>query len=213
LVDEHQQQAKATLEIDSERKPGEAATHTQRLRLRKIGKTEEALGTRAGELSKAILAEGSVVFAEVLTLAERDLLRLGHDMSEAGDYQSDERVQALQQDVTQSLASLQEALQTEKDRRKKEQQEQKPGDKQQSGKSENRLVPDAAELKLLRRMEVDTLDTLEQMKTLHPELQAEGEIDPLVLEDLARLAHRHQRTSDLFQMFRKRLGLPEPQQQ
>jgi hypothetical protein len=35
-------------------------------------------------------------------------------------------------------------------------------------------------------------------------------VDPLVLEDIGRLAHRHERTSNHFEQFRKRLGLPDP---
>ena len=36
------------------------------------------------------------------------------------------------------------------------------------------------------------------------------DLDPLLLEDILRLAHRHERTSDLFGRFRARLGLPDP---
>lgn len=74
-------------------------------------------------------------------------------------------------------------------------------------------MPDAAELKMLRRLEVESLTTLETLRTLHPEIENGGEIDPLILEDLARLAHRHTRTAELFQKFRKRLGLPDPDQE
>jgi len=211
LIEEHQQQMKATVELDACRKAGDPANHTQRLRLRKIAKAEEALGVRAGDIGKAILAEESVVFAEVLDQAEHDLKRLGEDMGEAGDYQSGERVQALQQDVEQQLGWLAEALQQEKERRKQEQQQQgQPPNNQQS---QNRLVPDVAELKLLRRLEVDTGDNLDRLELLHPELKSGKDVDPLVLEDLRRFAYRHQRTTELFQKFRKRLGLPDLDQQ
>ena len=43
------------------------------------------------------------------------------------------------------------------------------------------------------------------------ELTEGEEADPRVLEDLGRLANRHQRMSDLFGKFRKRLGLPDPE--
>lgn len=212
LIDEHQAQMRATVEVDAPRKPGEAATHTQRLRLRKIAKAEEALGARAAKIGTAILAEESVVFAEVLTQASRDLERLGRDMGEVGEYQSGERVQAIQQDVEQSLGWLFEALQSEKERR---QQEQKKSQPPKGGKNspapDDRLVPDVAELKLLRRLEVEILDGIDKMKIVNPELTSGGAIDPLVLEDLGRLANRHQRTSDLFQRFRERLHLPPPE--
>jgi hypothetical protein len=46
---------------------------------------------------------------------------------------------------------------------------------------------------------------------MHPEVEQGGELDPLLYEDLQRLAWRHQRTSDLFEKFRRRLGIPDPE--
>jgi hypothetical protein len=200
----------ATVEIDATRKERESATHTQRLRLRKVAKAEEGLGQRAGEIGKAIRAEQSLVFAEVLDESERDLRRVGRDMGEDGGYQSGERVQGLQQDVEKGLVWLQEALQKEKERRRQEPQGGGGGDGQKRPQGQNRLVPDVAELKLLRSLEVENLQALERLKILHPEVLAGEVVDPLVLEDIGRLAHRHERTSNLFEQFRKRLGLPDP---
>ncbi|MBL8859999.1 MAG: hypothetical protein JNL28_15935 [Planctomycetes bacterium] len=211
LLEEHRAAMKDTLEIDQQRTGGQKTTHTQKLRLRKIAKVEEALAKRAAEIGKAILAEGSLVFAEMLDEAEKDLMRIGRDMSDAGDFQSGDRVQTLQQDVEQSLVWLQEALAQEKERRRQEEQDkqqQPPGEKRPPS---NRLVPDVAELKLLRRMEVDILDSIDQMRILHPEI-AEGKVlDSLLFEDISRLAVRHQKMSELFSKFRKRLGIPDPE--
>ena len=215
LLEEHRGAMKDTLEIDAQRTRGEKASHTQRLRLRKIGKVEEALGARAGEVGRAILAEQSMVFAELLDAAQKDLTRIARDMGDSGDHQSGERVQVLQQDVEQSLAWLQEALAQEKERRRQE--EQQGGGQGEQPQGQNRLVPDVAELKLLRRMEVDVLDSLDQIRAMNPGLAEgrtgldEGESDPLLLEDISRLAVRHKRTADLFQQFRKRLGVPDPE--
>jgi hypothetical protein len=112
--------------------------------------------------------------------------------------------------VEQGLAWLYQALQFEKERRRQE-SEGSPSSGQQRGK--NRLVPDAAELKLLRQLEVEHLDALEKFKSAHPEIPEGAEADPMLLEDLGRLANRHQRTSDLFEKFRRRLGLPDPPSQ
>jgi len=70
-------------------------------------------------------------------------------------------------------------------------------------------VPDSAELKLLRRMEIEVQEQLTSLLELHPELRT-GTPDPLVLEDVMRLAGRHERLSQLFEGFRARLGLPPP---
>ena len=64
--------------------------------------------------------------------------------------------------------------------------------------------------RMKRRMERNLLDSVEELLLLHPELLEEGELDPLLLEDISRLGHRHERTSGLFSAFRERLGLPDP---
>ncbi len=211
MLESHRERMKETAEIDGARKPGDTATHTQRLRLRKVSKSEEGLATRAAEVEKAIRAEESLVFAEVLNEAGRDLLRVARDLGEEGGFQSGERVQGLQQDVEQGLAWLYQALQFEKERRRQE--ESPPGGSQSGQRGKNRLVPDAAELKLLRQLEVEHLDALEKFKAAHPEIAEGADADPMLLEDLGRLANRHQRTSDLFEKFRRRLGLPDPASQ
>ncbi len=211
LTEEHQAQMRATIEVDSQRKPGDRPTHTSRLRLRKIGQAEQQLGARATDIGKSIRAEQSLVFAELLDQVARDLDSVARDLSEEGDWQSGERVQARQQDVEQALAWLAEALQQEKNRRQQEQQSPPPGQSQPP--PQNRLVPDVAELKLLRRVGVDVTEEIERLRILHPEIEEGGEIDPLLLEDIARLGFRHERVSDLFQKFRARLGIPAPSEE
>jgi hypothetical protein len=44
---------------------------------------------------------------------------------------------------------------------------------------------------------------------LHPEL-ADEDVDPLLLEDISRLARRHERVYELFRGFRQRIGVPDP---
>ena len=149
------------------------------------------------------------MFAEVLDQASRDLTAVGREMTEPGDWQSGDRVQALQQDVEQSLAWLTESLAQEKQRRQQEQQQQQQGQQQQQ-QAQNRLVPDVAELKLLRRMGVDVTEEIERLRILHPEIEEGGEVDRLLLQDVARLGFRHERVSDLFQQFRARLGIADP---
>jgi hypothetical protein len=60
-------------------------------------------------------------------------------------------------------------------------------------------------------MEVDVLDRLQQLVQLHPELEdPDVELDPLLLEDISRLAYYHRRIAELFKLFRERLGVPAP---
>jgi hypothetical protein len=72
-------------------------------------------------------------------------------------------------------------------------------------------VPDAAELRLLKKLEQDVLERLAQLQELHPELEdPDAELDPLLLEELTRLAYQHRRVGELFEYFRRRLGVPDP---
>ena len=211
LLEEHQAQMARTLELHGQRQGAGLPGRSLRLRLRDVARQETALSQRAREAADTIRAEESLVFAEILAEVAGDLTRIGRDLGDAGGYQSGERVQALQRDVERSLGWLLEALRQEAQRRS-----ESPPEPSGSG-GENRLVPDSAELKLLRRMEVEILEGLAELEILHPELTAEGAaapdraaLDPLVLEDVARMAYRHQRVSDLFEHFRSRLGIPAP---
>jgi hypothetical protein len=144
---------------------------------------------------------------------ETDLVRIVRDLGETGGYQSGPRVQALQQDVENALLWLQQALDEEMERREEEQQQEQDQQQQdqQNQEQEESLVPDAAELRLLRKLEEDLLGRVERLQALHPELEdPDAELDPLLLEELTRMAYQHQRIGELFQHFRKRLGVPDP---
>jgi hypothetical protein len=81
-------------------------------------------------------------------------------------------VQAVQEDVDQGLAWLHQALQAEKERRRQEESSESGSGQASRQRGRNRLVADAAELKLLRQLEVENLDSLEKFKAAHPELAA-----------------------------------------
>jgi hypothetical protein len=211
MIETHAQLTADTIEVDQSRTPGERATRAQKLRLRKISRAVQALADRSSELRTAIAEEGSTVFAELFQRIEDDLVRIARSTGEIGGYQSGAAVQARFDDVERDLRWLLESLEEEKNRRE---QEDSQGGEQPSGpqeEPENRLVPDSAELKLLSRMEGEVLDSLDELLVLYPELAEGGEIDPLLREEISRLAQRHRRTSELFSTFRERLGLPDPE--
>ncbi|HVS12125.1 MAG TPA: hypothetical protein VMS76_19850, partial [Planctomycetota bacterium] len=201
LLEGHRKAMEETRAVDSAREPGQNPSRAQRLALRRISKDEAALAARSGEIAVAIGAEQSVVFAQMMHEIRQDLERIARDLDESGDYQTGSRVQALQQDAEESITWVLEALKQEQRDRQRQAQEQQQGQQGEQGRP--RLVPDVAELKLLRRMEVETLDRLDQMLLLQPEGDDLG--------DVQRLAERHERTSELFKQFRERLGIPEPQ--
>ncbi|MEM7518634.1 MAG: hypothetical protein AAF368_17140, partial [Planctomycetota bacterium] len=212
LLDTHREQMAQTVEIDESRSG--RLSRALKLRLRRVSREEESIAARCNEIAEALREENTIVFTELMENARDDLGRVTEALGDRGGYTTGGRVQALQQDVEQYFEWLLEALEEEQERREEEEQqeggEQENGE-QDDGGGENRLVPDSGELKLLRRFELDVLQGVEELRILNPELFEEGaEIDPLALEDVARLARRHERTSQLFARFRERLGLPDP---
>lgn len=208
----HRAQMQSTREIESQREAGERPSRSQRLHLRRVSREELLIAERLSELSEALLNESAVVFAELLSNAASDLNQIAEDLSEEGDYQTGERVQARQRDVEESILWLAEALHEDQKRREEEARKKEEEQQEEEQEGENRLVPDSAELKLLRRMELDVQDSVKRTLLLYPELADldPADVDPLILEDIQRLAIRHERMSDLFSTFRRRLGLPEP---
>jgi hypothetical protein len=217
----HEEARAKTLELDTDRAPGDSPSRALRLALRRVARDEGSLATRASELIPPLEEEGSFVFAEALYLLQSDLERIADDMDQAGGYRSGESVQGLQADVADTIAMLIEALTEQLDNgqreRDEEQRDEDPNRQEQDregqqGQPENNLVPDVAELKVLRRMEQDLNRAVDQLLMLYPEL-AEGSdapVDPLALEDIQRLASRHARLTELFAKFREGLGLPDP---
>ncbi|MEO0664046.1 MAG: hypothetical protein AAFZ87_21155, partial [Planctomycetota bacterium] len=75
----HEIQARALTELDAGRKKSKP-TRSERIQLGNIAREEEALGGRIDGLVEAIRAEGSLVFAEVLDRASRDLARVAREL-------------------------------------------------------------------------------------------------------------------------------------
>jgi alpha-ketoglutarate-dependent taurine dioxygenase len=199
----------ALREVDGSR-DAEKLSRAERLRLRRISGELVQHATRTGEIATAIEAESAAVFAHVLREVRQDLERVSSDIDEVGGHQTGERPQALLEDAIEATERVLEALKSEQQRRQQEQQQQQQ-QQQQEGQQQSKqaLVPDVAELRLLRLMEVDTLDALRRFETLYPDLKPE-DAGPEVLEDLLRLAERHERTTRLFARFRARLGIDGP---
>jgi hypothetical protein len=214
LLKAHQAAMKETREIDAAREGDDRPSRAQRLRLKRISRDEQALAVRSGEIGKAIADEQSVVFAETLDEMRLDLERIAKDLDETGDFQTGPRVQALQQNVEERAQWLAEALKAERDRRKEDQKKQNQQQQQQQPQDQEqkkRLVPDEAELRLLKHLDVDLIDQVNALLKSNPEIADGKTADPIVLEEIQRLADRHERITKLFTQFRERLGVPPPE--
>lgn len=200
-----------TAATDRERAGAEAPSRAQKIRLRKLSNEASQLARRCGELSEALANEESLVFAEALSDTRLDLLDLAARMGEEGDWDSGPLVQGLQLQIEERLAWLQQSLNAERERRRQE--EEQPQDdaapEQQNG--DERLIPDVAELRLLRQLEQELAEQLTRLEQVNPELARGGEADAITLREIQRLATRHEKITALFARLRARLQLPDPE--
>ena len=199
------EQTRATVAINASRVGRTRLSRSDRVRLRNVSREIGVIRQRASGVREAIEEEGVLVFTEVMRNVETDLGRIARDMGEAGGHQSGDRILALQADVETSLQWLADALKDEMERR-----QQPPKPPADMPAPPPPLVPDVAELKLLPQLEVELLEHLRHPLELNPDLPANAaDLDPLLLEDLSRLAYKHNRVAELFTLFRKKLGVPD----
>lgn len=209
IINEHREHMVDLREIHKGRKTDRSPSRAQKLRLRRLSRKESGLAARADEIAEAIKEEGAMVAGELMAEVSSDLNRIARNISDEGEYQTGERVQGLQRDVEEALLWLLEALQREQSRRQQNQSDQQEQDQQ--GQNRPSIIPDSAELKLLRRMELDTQQAVEQFLTLHPDLEHSVADDPYLLDDVARLGGKHEKITELFQQLRDRVGIPAPE--
>lgn len=219
LYEGHQAQLAEVKEIDAARAGRETPSRAQKLRLRRVAREETTLSEKAAELTGLLNEEGSAVFASAMDEVRIDLERAARELGSPGEsatgagFDSGWRTQAVMADAERLLRWLLDALTEEAQRRRDEAQKPKPqgGEGQDpGGEGENRLVPSQAELRLLRSMELDVQRSIEQTTEAYPELAntAPEDVAPLILEDLMRLAGRHNRVTELFRAVAQKLGVP-----
>lgn len=205
----HVAQMQALTEVDSARQPGAQPSRAQRLHLRRIAREEETLATRSREMASALAEEGSTVSGQLLSDTADDLDRVAEALGDRGNHETGDRTQALQRDAEETMIWILEALQEEQERRKDPEEKKQQQQQQQQGEDQQKesLIPDTAELKLLRRMEIRLQKSVELILELNPELGDPEAVDPFVLRDIERLALQHAKITEQFILMRKRLGL------
>ena len=226
LLEGHRAQLAEVEEIEAARGDRETPSRAQKLRLRSVAREEATLSEKAAELTAALQKEGSDIFASAMDEVRDDLERAALLLGQPGEsgagagFDSSWRTQGLMRDAERLLVWLHEALTEEAQRRRDEAQdpdEEKPPEdsqgeqqSQEEQQGENRLVPSQAELRLLRSMELDVQRSIAQTLDAYPELAdtAPEDSDPLLLEDIMRLAGRHNRITELFRGMAKKLGVP-----
>lgn len=184
-----------------------------RSQVRQLGRKEGELADRASFLSENLAKEETLVFTYVLDSVSTDLNQLKSSMSKRrpvlGDEITDLQTEALEQMKWLLQALKQQIKQKKEDRKQDQQQEQKPDEEKpentNQGQNKKRLVPDKAELMLLRRLEMDVRQQIQAFLELEKELGSEFE--SMNKRRLNRMAHKHSKISDLFKEFVESRGM------
>lgn len=164
-------------EIDAARGESERLSRADRLRLRRVSDDLRQAATRTEEVASAIAAERALIFAHVFREIRQDLDRVARDLDDEGGNQTGLRTQAVLENAIETTQWALGALKDEQKRREDEERQRRQQQQQQQeqqGQNQEALVPDSAELKLLRQLEVDTLEGLDRLRLVYPELESDG---------------------------------------
>jgi hypothetical protein len=207
LIHKQKELNRKTLDLAGEAGNAERLPRRLRTRIRALGRAEKELEVRARFLAENLKKEQTLVFTFVLESIADDLSEIGRTFSSrrprVGSF-----VQGLQMEVLSRLKMLKDSLEEEQKKKKQE----KKSNKQNKGKpnsnqgdSKPKLVPDVAELRMLKRLELATKRRIDTFLNLQETLP--GGLGELQTDALKRLALRHAKVSDLFQTFLKTRGL------
>ncbi|MEZ5989163.1 MAG: hypothetical protein R3F30_08580 [Planctomycetota bacterium] len=209
-----------TLSLKSQQPADGKLPRGLRSQLRQLGRREGELAEKTRFLADNLEKEQTLVFTFVLEQLTGDLEdlagRLGERTPEIDDAVLDLQAEVLEQ-MKWLLGALRDQLRQKQQERQQEQGQQQ--DQQQQGENTNegdrkkRLIPDRAELMLLRRLELEAQARIQQMLELEKALG--GDFPDVGKSRLERLAHWHAKVSDLFRQFVEQRGLsldgPKPE--
>jgi hypothetical protein len=212
LLDKQKAISAKSLEVVTEL--GESTSIPRRMRgpIRELGREQGEIAERAEYIAKALAEEGTLVFTYVLESVAMDANELRSLMGSRRP-RLDRYVLGIQEEIATRLQSLLDALRREMQRKKEEQRQQEQQEQNQEEQQENtnegdrqrRLVPDMAELKMLRSLEVEVRDRIEGFLRLRERLGEDlGSTDEATLN---RLSLRHARISELFREFLSARGM------
>lgn len=182
------------LEADRQKAPQEPPSREHQIRVRQVAKNQSGLGDRIPPLREKLKEEGSLVFDWTLGTVQDDVKTVTEIMEK--HFRTDEYTQGIQEDIERKLKELLEALKRERARRR--------GQGGGGGGGGHKLVPDIAELKLLRQMQMNCRRKTEafSQQNLSGEVP---ELDPVHKMILERLAAEQGNIAEMTREFTDRL--------
>ncbi len=202
LLAAHQEVRRETKDIDLriQERNGLVGRATRRA-LRRLASKEKDLAGTCTFIRKTLEKEGSLVFSRVLLEAGQDLEEIARLLTSRPPVTGD-LVQGIQEDVALHLGQLLGALKKEVARRRKA----PPRPSSNRGPRKKKLVPDVAELKMLKALQEDLM---KRTRNLQEEAGVPGG-ESLLQAEIERLANRQNDLNQVFKEFLKKIGIGKP---
>jgi len=176
---------KDTIELDKKRIDGELA-RPDRLAVQKLGADERTIAELAQQAYDIIYEDGtSVVFPEIVAQLRDDLVAVGQLLE---TLKTDAYTQSSQTEIEITLKELIEALQ-----KAQQQKESPPGQGGGGGGGEEPLLPNSAELKLLRLSQLRVNRRTESFDKARP---ASG-LEPVLKQEVMNISQRQSEIAEM----------------
>lgn len=188
---------KETIRLEEVKLKEGELSRAERIILNKLAKNQGDLATETTEVNQKLLEEHSAVFSWVLKNIVEDM-NLVKDLLDV-EQRTDECTQGVQEDIIRKLKELLEALKKEKVRRKK------GGGGGGSGRRKPRLLPNIAELKMLRTIQASLKRKTEHFNQTNVKMGIK-EFGPIQQMMLQRLSSQQLHLSDLTKKFAEKLA-------
>ncbi|MBL8767744.1 MAG: hypothetical protein JNL94_10285, partial [Planctomycetes bacterium] len=186
------------IELERAEKDGNLS-RSARSRVRQLATRTKALKQRNDDVNGKLREDGAKVFTFLLERNSEDLTQIDERLS-VRPFATDADTQALQEDVVSRYEQLLGVLKEELDRRRQSKtEEEKPEEQQnqQPQQGKKPLIPELAELLMVKRMEEDALRRIDAFLKNHPEIGTEG-LDDITRDRLIRMGHQHAKITELF---------------
>jgi hypothetical protein len=176
--------SKETIELDKKRVDGELA-RPDRLAVQKLGADERAIAELAQQAYDIIYEDGtSVVFPEIVSQLRDDLVAVGQLLD---TLKTDAYTQSSQTEIEITLKELIEALQ------KAQQQKEGGGGGGGGGGGEEPLLPNSAELKLLRLSQLRVNRRTESFDKARPATN----LEPVLKQEVMNISQRQSEIAEM----------------
>ena len=197
LREESAEAYRKTGEIEADRVSKGRLSRSGRSKVKSLAAETRTIRVRNDEMAEKISDDGALVFTFTLHQNSEDLDRIA-GMLGSTPYLTDEFTQSIQLEVVERYDELINAMKQELDRRRQAKPESEEPQQGDPGSGKPPLIPQVAELLMVKQMEEAAMRKIDVFIKTHPELSTEG-LDEISRSRLVRMGHQHASVTELFQ--------------